>query len=43
MILHKLARIANGQANQPDSWADIAGYATLMVRELERIYPKVEE
>lgn len=36
MILRKLSRIANGKADQPDSWADIAGYATLMVRELER-------
>lgn len=36
MICHKLARIANGDPNYVDSWQDIAGYATLVVRELER-------
>lgn len=29
MILHKLARIANGNPNHVDSWDDIAGYAML--------------
>lgn len=36
MICSKLARIANGDANHVDSWHDIAGYATLVVKELER-------
>jgi len=29
MILHKVGRILNGDPNYTDSWADIAGYATL--------------
>ena len=29
MILHKVARIANGDPDHEDSWRDIAGYATL--------------
>lgn len=29
MILHKIARIINGDTNYADSWLDIAGYATL--------------
>lgn len=29
MIQHKIARILNGNANEPDHWHDIAGYATL--------------
>jgi len=37
MILHKLARIANGDANYDDSWKDIAGYAELIVKELQGI------
>jgi uncharacterized ferritin-like protein (DUF455 family) len=36
MICHKLARIVNGDPNYADSWRDIAGYAQLVVRELER-------
>lgn len=35
MILHKVARIVNGDFNYDDSWRDIAGYATLVVNELE--------
>ena len=35
MICSKLARIANGDPNHVDSWHDIAGYATLVVNDLE--------
>lgn len=35
MVLHKIARIVNGDFNYDDSWRDIAGYATLVVNELE--------
>lgn len=31
MVLHKVARIVNGDFNYDDSWRDIAGYATLVV------------
>lgn len=30
MIMHKIARIVNGDENYTDSWHDIAGYATLV-------------
>jgi hypothetical protein len=30
MIVHKIARIINGDPNYHDSWADIAGYAKLV-------------
>lgn len=36
MICHKIARILNGDPNHTDSWADIAGYAQLIVQRLER-------
>lgn len=36
MIAHKIARILNGDPNYVDSWADIAGYAQLIVQRLER-------
>jgi len=36
MIAHKLARIVNGDPNCVDSWHDIAGYAELVVRILEK-------
>lgn len=36
MILHKVARILNGNADHKDHWDDIAGYATLVSRDLER-------
>lgn len=29
MIVHKIGRIINGNANYPDSWIDISGYAEL--------------
>jgi hypothetical protein len=35
MIFHKLGRIGNGDPHYKDSWIDIAGYATLVVEDLE--------
>ena len=34
MILHKVARILNGNPNHKDHWDDIAGYATLAAKQL---------
>jgi hypothetical protein len=34
MIMHKVARILNGDPNYIDSWHDIAGYATLVEQRL---------
>ena len=34
MIAHKIARILNGDPNYADSWHDIAGYATLIDKQL---------
>lgn len=34
MIQHKVGRILNGDPTYDDSWKDIAGYATLIVKEL---------
>ena len=34
VILHKVARIANGDSMYIDSWRDIAGYSELVVEEL---------
>ena len=36
MILHKIARILNGNPNYSDSWFDIAGYSMLVYNELEK-------
>ena len=36
MICSKLARILCGDINKIDSWLDIAGYATLVVQDLEK-------
>lgn len=36
MIVHKLARIVNGDPNYIDSWVDIAGYATLVAKEIQK-------
>lgn len=36
MIMQKIARILNGDPNYTDSWVDIAGYAQLIVNELEK-------
>jgi predicted RNA-binding protein with EMAP domain len=33
MIMHKVARILNGNPNYVDNWHDIAGYATLVEME----------
>ena len=35
MVLHKIARIVNGDANYVDNWRDIAGYAELVAKRLE--------
>ncbi|TWO22598.1 hypothetical protein YZ82_01400 [Campylobacter hyointestinalis] len=37
MIFHKLARIGCGNSCEIDHWRDIAGYATLVVKELEKL------
>ena len=37
MILHKIARILNGDANYVDSWHDISGYAKLVEDRLNGI------
>lgn len=36
MIMHKIARILNGDPSYADSWQDIAGYAQLVVDELTK-------
>jgi hypothetical protein len=40
MIAHKLARIVNGDPDYADSWIDIAGYAQLVAKRLEKMQPK---
>lgn len=37
MICHKLGRISNGDPAYDDSWRDIAGYAQLVVDELNKL------
>ena len=39
MIQHKIARILAGDPNEIDHWRDIAGYATLVAKELENAKP----
>lgn len=39
MIQHKIGRILSGNAYEVDHWKDIAGYATLVVKILEKRYP----
>lgn len=34
MIMYKISRIMNGDANYVDHWTDVAGYATLIKNEL---------
>ena len=34
MMQHKIGRILNGDPNYDDNWRDIAGYATLVLDEL---------
>lgn len=36
MILHKIARILNGDPNYVDNWLDIEGYARLVRQRLEK-------
>ena len=43
MIASKLARIINGDPDHVDSWKDIAGYAMLVVAELEAVTAPVPE
>lgn len=40
MMLHKIARIVNGDADYIDNWRDIAGYAELVAKRLEEAEPK---
>ena len=35
MVVHKIARILNGDPNYDDSWVDIAGYSKLVADELQ--------
>lgn len=42
MIFHKLSRIGCGNPDEIDHWRDIAGYATLVVKELETSSPELE-
>ena len=42
MICVKLARLVCGNINHRDSWHDIAGYATLVVRELDKVNTGIE-
>ena len=37
MIVHKIARIVNGNPHHIDSWRDIEGYAKLVADRLERL------
>jgi hypothetical protein len=34
MLCHKVGRIANGDPTYADSWVDVAGYTTLVAKEL---------
>ena len=34
MVAHKIARVLNGDPGYADNWHDMAGYATLVEREL---------
>lgn len=36
VICHKIARILNGNPNHKDHWDDIAGYATLASKEIDK-------
>lgn len=37
MIVHKIARILNGDPNYADSWIDIAGYSQLVADRLQGV------
>lgn len=36
MVVHKIARICNGDPTYRDSWVDIIGYVQLVIDELDR-------
>jgi hypothetical protein len=36
MVIHKVARVLNGNPNVADHWIDIAGYAQLVADRLEQ-------
>lgn len=40
-IMGKLTRILGGNANEIDHWRDVAGYATLVAKSLEKAQPAV--
>jgi len=42
MVLHKVARIMNGNPRHIDHWDDIAGYAKLVADDLRRIEKELE-
>lgn len=42
MIAHKIARILNGDPSYDDNWRDIAGYAQLVVNELNDRKARIE-
>ena len=35
MIVHKIARIVNGNPNYIDNWIDICGYSQLVIEEIK--------
>jgi hypothetical protein len=35
MIAHKIARVLSGDPNYVDHWADVAGYAELVVKQVD--------
>lgn len=35
MIMHKVARLLNGDPRHIDAWSDIVGYATLAIEDIE--------
>jgi Domain of unknown function (DUF6378) len=37
MVMHKIGRVINGDADYADSWVDIAGYAKLVADRLEGV------
>lgn len=37
MVMHKIARVINGDPNYSDSWHDIAGYAKLVADRLDGV------
>lgn len=43
MILVKLSRAANGDVTHRDTWVDIAGYATLVLKHLDEIQRRKAE